>query len=113
MTVRAGERDRRIVLRRRVVSQDSVGQEQGCWQEIGTPWAKVTRSAPGTETDRADQRSAKQVVTFSIRYRAGLEPKDLRVDFDGEVYDVVDVAEVERRRELVLTAYALEVKSGA
>lgn len=110
--MKAGELDRRILVQRRVAARNEHGEEVEGWVDIATVWAKFERVS-GTEEFKAEQRSNRQQVRFTIRYRPGLEPT-MTVVYDGERYEVEDVGETgEGRRDgLVLTAHAREVKSG-
>lgn len=109
--MRAGTLDRRITLMKPTAVQDSYGAMVDGFTSDGTVWANVKQIDAG-ESFQDDQHTAKKTVVFTIRYRAGVAPT-WRVVFDGETYDLHDVAEVGRREGLALTGYAREVKSGA
>ena len=111
--MKAGELDRRILIQRPVPVRNAHGEEITGWVDVASTWAKFERVS-GTEEFQAEQRSARQQVRFTIRYRSGIEPT-MTVVYDGERYEIEDVGEAgEGRRDgLVLTGYAREVKSGA
>lgn len=112
MRLRAGELDRRITIQRLSVTRGNLGEELKGWTTVATVWAKVEVDAGGEEF-RALQRTASQTARFTIRYRAGISPKDHRVVYQGRVYEIEDVAEPDRIKTLVLTGYARDVASGA
>lgn len=109
--MRAGTLDRRITLMKPTSTQDAYGAMVDSFASEGTVWANVKQLDAG-EASRDDQHTAKKTVLFTIRYRASVAPT-WKVVFDGETYDLTDVAEVGRREGLALTGYAREVKSGA
>jgi SPP1 family predicted phage head-tail adaptor len=51
----------------------------------------------------ADKNTVTADCIFTIRYRAGVTEK-MRVLWDGATYDIIHIAEAERRRYLALTA---------
>jgi len=108
--MRAGELDRRVLIQRRAPLRNEHGEEIAGWVDIATVWAKVERVSGGEEF-KAEQRSNRQQVRITIRYRPGIDPT-MRAVYDGETYDIEDVGELGRRDGLVLTAYAREVESG-
>lgn len=112
VAMKAGQLDRRILIQRRVPVRNEFGEEIEGWVDVATVWARFER-VNGADEFRAEQRSSKQQVRFTIRYRPGLDPT-MTVIYDGERYQIEDVGEVgEGRRDgLVLTGYAREVKSG-
>lgn len=109
--MQAGKLDRRITLLKPTTAQDSYGAMTEAFASDGTVWANV-KQVDGGESFQDDQHTAKKTLVFTIRYRSGITPS-WRVQFDGEIYDLDDVAEVGRREGLALTGYAREVQSGA
>lgn len=108
--MKAGQLDRRITIQQNTGGPDSVGQLVESWQNVAVVWAAMEWKSGG-ESFETSQRSAKQQVEFTIRYRPGITPK-MRVLYDGSAFDIEDVRETERRETLVLIAYAREVQSG-
>lgn len=110
--MKAGQLDRRILIQRRVTVRNEHGEEVEGWVDVATAWARFERVSGGEEF-KAEQRTNRQQVRFTIRYRPGIEPT-MTVVYDGERYEVEDVGETgEGRRDgLVLAGYAREVKSG-
>lgn len=112
MPIIAGELDRRILLQRHVGARDTYGQPRDEWQDVATVWAKVRATGGGEAfNEPTSQRSARQMVEFTIRWRSDANPR-LRVVWESRIYDVVDVAEMGRREGLVLRAHADDVQPG-
>lgn len=113
MPLRAGDLDRRILIQRDAGERDSFGQPVEDWQNVATVWARV-RWLSGNESfsEGGEQRVARQMVEFTVRWRPGLEPR-LRVVWEGRTYDIVDVAEIGRREGVSLRAHADNVQPGA
>lgn len=106
-----GKMDRRITIRQRAAGLDAFGQPSGAWEDVATVWASY-RTKAGGEGQEPSQRVARQTVIFRIRYRAGIRP-EMQVAWDGETFDVVDVAEFDRRRWLDLVCTANNPVSGS
>lgn len=108
--MRAGRLDRRITIQARQAGLDAYGQPADAWTTVATVWARL-EPLSGAERFEADQRSQEQSVRFTVRFRAGIQPRQ-RVIFEGRQYDIRNVAETERRHELVLDCTVLEGESG-
>lgn len=106
-----GQLDRQIEIHAPTTSVDAIGQETVSWSLWAKPWAQYETST-GDETFDAAQRTAEQKGTFRIRYRPGVTPK-MRVVYDTQIYDILDVAEPNRREWLVLTVRVHELSPGA
>jgi SPP1 family predicted phage head-tail adaptor len=111
--MKAGELDRRILIQRPVKVRGSTGEELTGWVDVANPWAKFERLSGGEEI-RVEQRTNRQRVRFTIRYRSGIDAK-MSVVYDGERYEIEDVGEAgEGRRDgLMLEGYVREVVSGS
>lgn len=110
--MRAGQRDRQITIEQPAETRGDGGEVLTGWAPVlpAPRWAKVIPGG-GAETFSVDQRTAEQKMRFEIMYQAGIKPT-MRVQFDGEYYEIEDVTEVGRRKTIVLTCHALEVESG-
>lgn len=105
--MKAGRLDRRVILQSCTISQEADGGVIRTYQNVATVWASVTPEK-GQENFADDQPIARQSVVFTIRYRAGVEPKG-RVQYQGRFYNIRDVQEVGRREGLKIVADADEV----
>lgn len=105
--MRAGELDKSIVIQGKTATQDASGQPVDVWAKIHTAAtipAKVTPNR-GNERFTAQQVIGRAVVTFKIRYRAGVTKLD-RVVYAGKNWDIHDVRELGRREALEIDASA-------
>ena len=112
MAIKAGQLDRRLLLRRPSTTRNTFGEDVETFVDVKNVAARYVPQTGREEFVPADGHSAKQSTIFEIRYRAGVGPK-WRVVFYGSEYDVEDVAEVGRREGLRLTCFARNVVSGA
>lgn len=103
----AGRRDRRIVVERLTVMQGSTGAAVESWSTLATLWAEA-RLPTGREAELAGQVAATVDRVFVVLWRDDIEPKQ-RIRFDGQVYDVVSVAEMGRREGLTIGATVRKV----
>ena len=100
----AGAFDRPIVLERKAVTADAVGDPAATWLELGRPFARV-RMTGGREHLAAGAERTEAKATFLIRYRPGLTTAD-RVVYRDRVYDIEAITEIGRNRTLELLAVA-------
>lgn len=112
MSIKAGQLDRRIRLRRPSTTRNTFGENVETFVDEKTVAARVVPATGREDFVPSDGHSAKQPTVFEIRYRVGVGPK-WRVSFNGSEYEVEDVAEIGRREGLRLTCYARNVVSGA
>lgn len=104
MTLRAGLLDRRIRLERRVEETDDSGQSRQRFLPLAEVWARV-EPLGGREGFGQQQWVATGDVRFTIRWRADVTPLH-RVVYDGQVFDVMTVAEDGRREALLVVGRA-------
>ncbi|MCK6475326.1 MAG: phage head closure protein [Phycisphaerales bacterium] len=110
MGVRTGELDRRITIEQpTTVGYDAAGGPTVEWASFTTLWAK-REPMSGSEQFGADQRYARQAAVFTVRHIPGITPA-MRVVCEGQIYQIDDVAELDRRQFIRLTCYAFEVPS--
>lgn len=99
-----GKLDRRICIEQPSASRGGSGQELLTWSTFAECWAAV--EYPGTRTDEqvvADQEVSITSVIFRIRYRDGLNQK-MRILYNSNYYDILNVLEVGRKDYLRLPA---------
>lgn len=101
-----GSLDREVTLLAPVaVPQDAYGAPAPVqYEERATVWASLKFGA-GTEATDAQQLTAQQVVTWTLRYRADVLPT-WRLRYNETTYQLTAVAEIGRRVGLTLTTYA-------
>lgn len=103
-TTNIGQFDRRICIEAPSTSRGASGQELLTWSTFAECWASV--EYPGTRTDEqvvADQEVSITSVIFRIRYRDGLNQK-MRILYNSNYYDILNVLEVGRKDYLRLPA---------
>lgn len=102
----AGAYDRRVKLRRRALAApDEQGQRAESWIEYATVWGK-RKDARAGEIIAAQQVNAEIKTVFTIRYRNDVVETD-RMTEAGIDYDIKQITEIGRRKELELYAVAL------
>jgi SPP1 family predicted phage head-tail adaptor len=104
VSVRASLLDRRIRLERRVEETDDSGQSRERWLPLAECWARV-EPLGGREGFGQQQWVATGDVRFTIRWRADVTPLH-RVVFDGQLFDLMTVAEDGRREGLLIVGRA-------
>jgi SPP1 family predicted phage head-tail adaptor len=98
-----GKLDRRITLQRPTAGAATGYEPAGTvWTDVGDTWAGIGY-AQGQEQYLADEKTAVQRVTFTLRYRADVTPA-WRVRYQGFTYLLDAVAEIGRRAGLTLSA---------
>lgn len=105
--MRLGNLDRRIVIESATEAQDSYGEAIKTWSTFATVWAKATPNR-GDERFAANQIVAQADSMFRIRWQSGVTTK-MRINYDGQIYDIVYLAELGRHEALDLYARILRV----
>lgn len=100
--MRAGELDRSIIIQSATETRDSYGDVLPSWTTFATVWATVTANR-GDERFAAYQVVAQADILFRIRWRSGITVK-MRISYDGQIYDIVHIAEIGRREGLDILA---------
>ncbi len=103
-SLRAGDLDRRIDLRKQLAGADEHGQPNGQWMTMATVWASFK---PATGREFVASRAAQAIVdgTFRIRWRDDVKAT-WRIVFDGRDYDIQSLVEIGRREGLEILAQA-------
>lgn len=105
--MRAGQMDRRIELRHRVLgTQDANGAYSPVtYVAYKTVWARKEEIG-GREYFAAETKQAENTVRFTIRYRSDVVATD-RFECEGRDYEVIQTSEFGRRESLVIFARAV------
>lgn len=102
-----GQLDRRVTLQQPAPAPANAfggsGQAQ-VFADVATVAAGV-KYAPGGEAQQAQQQTATQRISFTIRYRADVRPT-WQLLYEGRTFQITDVAEIGRRRGTLLTCYS-------
>jgi SPP1 family predicted phage head-tail adaptor len=95
-----GKLDRRIRFDRKVVSQNSFGEEVVTWVPFATVWA-ARRNLRGVEKWTAQQVASEIVSRYVIRFREDLNPTMRLVDGSRE-YDIHQLYPTDERRHWLI-----------
>lgn len=106
----AGKFDRRITLEAASSRTSAAGAVEQVWTRVADAWAELVSSSGG-ESFGDDQVTAITRATWKIRYRPNVTTS-MRIVARGQVYEINDVTETDRNRELVLSCTALNIQSG-
>jgi len=102
-----GQLDRQVTLQQPAPAPanafGAAGQAQ-VFTDVATVAAGV-KYTPGGEGQQAQQQTATQRISFTIRYRLDVRPT-WRLGYEGRTFQITDVAEIGRRRGTVLTCYS-------
>jgi SPP1 family predicted phage head-tail adaptor len=95
-----GDLKRPITIESFTVSTDDNGQEIKTWADLDTVWGKLAYESGG-ESFEADQRVAKRVVKWTIRYRDDVD-ETCRIHYDSKYFNIIAIERVHRKRFLIL-----------
>ena len=107
--MRAGKLRRRVSIEAPATGRGPNGEEIGGWTPVCQAWMEFADVAAGGDRVAADMRTAVQQRVATIRRRAGITPK-MRVLDGANAYEIVDVADADRRDKIVLTLKSIEAQ---
>lgn len=92
-----GAFDRLVTFQRATVDSDDYGADIESWATLEEAWARV-RFGRADEKREAAREGGTQTVTFEVVPTAALLDARLadRIQFDGSVWDITEVAPLER-----------------
>ena len=106
--MRIGELRHRIVLQKKVVTEDELKQQSETWTDVVTIWACV-EPLSGKEYFAAKQTNAEVSVKFTLRSLNDVKP-DMRVTFQDRSFEIQTVINPkERNRSLILMCTEVSV----
>jgi SPP1 family predicted phage head-tail adaptor len=85
-----------VVIKEKVVSRDTYGEEDVTWTDVATVWADV-QPVRGREYLEMDQSQADVTHRVYLRWRSGIEPT-MRLVFEGRVLQIESVIRPGERR---------------
>ena len=94
--------DRRVTIQQFTSSSNEFGEVIETWTDLATVWANV-RELRGEERVESARLTAVVDTYFTIRYRTDVEPK-MRLSYEGELFDIIEVLELPRREGLQIEA---------
>lgn len=98
--MKAGNLDRRITIEQPSTSRNGFGENEPTWSTLATVWAEVY-PVKGSEEFAGQQVYAENTLGFRIRYRTDVT-REMRVDYNGEKYDIRSVNQPRGTRHEVL-----------
>ena len=108
--MRAGSLRNRIAIQQANVVANSLGEQVKTWILFATVWA-MAEPFRGKEVYQSDQVLAQQVITFTVRSRAGITEK-MRIYWDRRYYNIVAVGNVRGIRH-EMKIHAIETTEAA
>ena len=97
-----GKLDRLITIETNTPSQDSYGEPIASWSTLATVYAEKVKPVVAQRFTGEQDAGFKKVV-WRIRYRSDVVNDNLlRINYDGQTYDVKGTIEVQRRHYLLL-----------
>ncbi len=103
--LRAGARNRRIVIQRSTMAESAiVGAPDLVWSTHKTVWA-AKKPVGGRENLQLSRETAAEVADWEILYMADISPKD-RINEGGKIWDILSIVEINLREGLRITAEA-------
>jgi SPP1 family predicted phage head-tail adaptor len=104
--MRAGKLDRTIIIQRPTKAKNEYHTPVPAWLNIATVRAEIVQLSAAEFLASFGEAENKAIV-FRIRYLAGITNED-RVSYEGQSYDLKQVAEIGRRRALELHCERVE-----
>jgi len=98
-----GSLNRPIQIEQPALTVDDNGQELITWSSIGTVWASMKYTS-GMETTEADQRVARRVVKFTIRFNDHVD-ETCRIYYDSKYFYIEAIERIHRKRYQIIRAY--------
>jgi SPP1 family predicted phage head-tail adaptor len=98
--MRAGKLDRTITIQRQTETVSASGAVASAWTNLATVRAEMVQLSAGEFLASFGEADTTAIV-FRVRYLAGIKNED-RVSYEGQFYDLKQVAEIGRRRVLEL-----------
>lgn len=93
----------RIALYRPVITKDAAGQPVKDWEHVCDTWANVLFTN-GKETIRSERENYQPEASCRIRKRD--VDMNMRVVFDGDIYDIVDKKPARTHIDLIIRRIA-------
>lgn len=103
--MRAGKRDRRVLLQSRTLTANALGEQVPSYADLGEEWAEKI-DLRGREYFAAAQVQSDVTTRWRIPYRSDMTVLH-RLVYDGRSYDINHIAEIGRRAGLELFTKAM------
>ena len=100
--VEVGSLDRRVAIQTATAATNEYHGETLTWATTSTVWARVDWQGGHETSEGAERKTAVSSVVFTIRYLTAAKGKKVRISYDSQLFDVVNVKELGRKRFLEL-----------
>jgi SPP1 family predicted phage head-tail adaptor len=98
-----GRMDRQLTLQRFTTTQNAIGEAVKTWTTYADRVPTSIKPERASERVNGDKLEAENKTTFIIRWMSGVNAAD-RLQYEGVIYDIKNVREVNRRAYLELDA---------
>jgi SPP1 family predicted phage head-tail adaptor len=102
--MRAGPLDRFITIQNRTITRNAQGADLEAWGTFAQVWASK-KDYRGEEFFSAQKENAQIETMWRIRYLTGLK-SEMRISYDGKLYDILQISELGRREGFELLTKA-------
>ena len=100
--MQSGKLDRRISIQSSTATPNSIGEYVATWTTVLNLWASVEYTDTREKYEGAELLAPNE-VTFRTRYNSTINEK-MRIIYNGKEYDILHIAEVNRREGLKIIA---------
>lgn len=101
--------DRRITFQFYTETQNQFGEKEVQFSNSYSCWAKIDyRDKSTTEDFQSKRETATTAVIFTIRWIKDLLDKKNRIQYNDQIYDIISIQEVGRRKYLKIEAQLKE-----
>lgn len=100
MIFNAGQLDKQIALKSKVVTRDALGGEVITYASIATVWSKVDWM-DSSYFSGAERENMRKQANFTIRYRSDINANDI-IEYRGMEWTILSIKEVGTRDSLLV-----------
>jgi SPP1 family predicted phage head-tail adaptor len=97
--MKSSQRDRKIKIQKPTATLNLANEEIITWSTFATPYANKKDRSGGETFDGAV--IAFSVTDWNIRFLSGLT-EEMRVKYEDDIYSILNISEIGRRKEHVL-----------
>ena len=102
--MRSGKLDRQIVIQVKSETPNEYGEPEESWSTHATVWAQA-RQVNAYQRFQSSAELSARVTVFRIRHLSTVT-EEMRVSYDGLIWNILGIAEIERGHEMELTCQA-------
>jgi SPP1 family predicted phage head-tail adaptor len=102
--LRAGRRNRKVIIERATTSEEVIGAPKKTWATLRTEWAEEIPIG-GKEQLASGREMSTRISRFNFLYFTNVTEKD-RLNYDGRYWDIVAIRPLGFNEGLEITAEA-------